>query len=587
MIKPSYNDLAVILGLTILSLICLIVPALNRYPINLIPYILLLLFLSGYSLLAAFNPLFGNTTILKRIVYSVVLSFIITIILALLLSYTPLKGSNIPIFDIISYVIIFLCLIAIIRRRLFSRRLRSRYQDDNRPMVCEECGSSYLPYEAEELGGMCECGGSLEYHEEQDYKPAEMVDLNPEEYERPLLKEEHPPKVSEEPKKEVIEPSLERPPRKEPADVEELKEEPSLKKPDESETEVEKPITKKSEEPIVKEHTLNVVHRIKETQLDETEPPLERPPKKVINDQPPKKDTPGKISFYLDLLLVVIFTFLCVLFVLEPTLNKTFIRTILGVLLVLFLPGYALIASLFPKKNDLDGIERASLSFGLSIAITPLIGLALNYTPFGIRLDPVLVSLSAFTIILCVAAFLRRSRIPEENRFWVDFGGFFSGIREGFRGESKTSKILSVILVISIILAIATTAYIIIKPKEGEKFTEFYILGPGGKASDYPTNLTSGEEGKVIIGIVNHENAETSYRLVVTANGTVQSEQTVKLANGEKLEIPYNFTAGDPGTRKLEFLLFKLPDNNNIYRSLHLWLNITGYSAESVETLEG
>lgn len=583
MIKPSHKDLAVILALTILSLIFLIIPVLNKYPINLIPYSLLLLFLPGYSLLAAFNPLFGNTTIIKRIVYSVVLSFIITIILALLLSYTPLKGSNIPIFDIISYVIIFLCIIAIIRRRIFSRRLRSRYQDNGQPRVCEECGSSYLPYEAEEMGGKCECGGNLEYQDDHIYKPTEIVDLNPEEYEKPPLKEETPSRASEKPKKEGIEPSLERPPRKEPADKEpELKEESTLKKPWESEKEVklEDSTIKASEEQIkVKEHPLNVIQRIHETVKEETETSQEKPPR-LINVQPlkekPFNEHPRKIYLYLDLLLVIIFTFLCVAFVLEPHLNTTPIRTILGVLLVLFLPGYALIASLFPKKNDLDGIERAALSFGLSIAVTPLIGLALNYTPFGIRLDPILVSLSAFTVILCVVAYLRRQRIPEENRFWVDFSGFFNGMKQGFKGESKTSKILSLILVISIILAISTTAYIIVKPKEGEKFTEFYILGPDGKASNYPTNLTSGEEGKVIIGIVNHENAETSYHLVVASNGSVQSEQTVKLANGEKLEIPYNFTAGDPGTRKLEFLLYKLPDNNNIYRSLHLWLNITG-----------
>ena len=40
------------------------------------------------------------------------------------------------------------------------------------------------------------------------------------------------------------------------------------------------------------------------------------------------------------------------------------------------------------------------------------------------------------------------------------------------------------------------TAYVIITPKEGEKFTEFYILGPNGTASDYPTELKVGEEGE-------------------------------------------------------------------------------------------
>ncbi|MGB2842206.1 MAG: DUF1616 domain-containing protein [Halobacteriota archaeon] len=97
---------------------------------------------------------------------------------------------------------------------------------------------------------------------------------------------------------------------------------------------------------------------------------------------------------------------------------------IIGLPLVLFLPGYSLIATLFPRKDDLDAIERIALSFGLSIAITPLLGLALNYTPFGIRLSPVLTVLSIFTISLALGAYLRRSRIPGEDRFVVEFGAF-------------------------------------------------------------------------------------------------------------------------------------------------------------------
>jgi len=118
----------------------------------------------------------------------------------------------------------------------------------------------------------------------------------------------------------------------------------------------------------------------------------------------------------LDLALVILFTLLCAPFVLIPPLNETPIRIILGLPLVLFLPGYALIAALFPGKDDLDAIERIALSFGLSIAITPLLGLALNYTPFGIRLSPILAVLSIFTISLALCAYVRRSMTPEEDR---------------------------------------------------------------------------------------------------------------------------------------------------------------------------
>ena len=129
-----------------------------------------------------------------------------------------------------------------------------------------------------------------------------------------------------------------------------------------------------------------------------------------------------------DLALVIFFTLLCIPFVLIPPLNEILpIRIILGLLLVLFLPGYALIATLFPRKDDLDGIERVALSFGLSIAITPLLGLGLNYTPFGIRLTPVLIVLSVFTIPLAIGAYVRRSRILDEDRFVV---GFVAVLRE-------------------------------------------------------------------------------------------------------------------------------------------------------------
>ena len=126
-----------------------------------------------------------------------------------------------------------------------------------------------------------------------------------------------------------------------------------------------------------------------------------------------------------DLALVILLTFSCIPFVLIPPLNEISpVRIILGLPLVLFLPGYSLIATLFPRKADLDGIERVALSFGLSIAISPLLGFALNYTPFGIRLLPVLTVLSIFTVSLAICAYVRRSKLPEDDRFVVEIVRF-------------------------------------------------------------------------------------------------------------------------------------------------------------------
>ena len=191
------------------------------------------------------------------------------------------------------------------------------------------------------------------------------------------------------------------------------------------------------------------------------------------------RDKKGRKKHFIptDLILVSIITALCIIFILTPKLSDTFARTILGLFLILFIPGYSLIAALFPRTDDLEGIERAALSFGLSVAITPLIGLALNYTPWGIRLTPILISLSAFTFIMVFIAYLRMRRVPNAERFSVPFGSLAGNIRGHFKGESRTSKALSIILIITIVLAIATTVYIVINPHQGEKFTEFYILG--------------------------------------------------------------------------------------------------------------
>lgn len=281
--------------------------------------------------------------------------------------------------------------------------------------------------------------------------------------------------------------------------------------------------------------------------------------------------------FPADLALVIFWTLTCIPFVLLPPLNAMPVRVVLGLPLVLFLPGYALIALLFPRKTDLDSIERIALSFGLSIAVVPLIGLGLNYTPFGIRLSPVLFSLAVVTIALAVGAALRRRRVPAGEAFAVEFRATLKTLTDSFAAsETRLDRILSVILLISILVAIGMVVYVIVTPKQGEKFTEFYILGPGGKADDYPTTLQVGEEGRVIIGIVNREYAMVEYRLEVLLGDARLTNERFPLNHNETCERPFAFRPGQVGEdQKLVFWLFKAGANETEpYRSLHLWVDV-------------
>ena len=91
-----------------------------------------------------------------------------------------------------------------------------------------------------------------------------------------------------------------------------------------------------------------------------------------------------------------------------------YFRYSLGIIFILFLPGFTLVKALFPEKVPLktssenkDTIERVALSFAISLALVPMVGLILNYTPWGIRLTPITLSLLGLTVVFATAAILR------------------------------------------------------------------------------------------------------------------------------------------------------------------------------------
>jgi uncharacterized membrane protein len=100
-----------------------------------------------------------------------------------------------------------------------------------------------------------------------------------------------------------------------------------------------------------------------------------------------------------------------------------YIRYVLGIIFVLWLPGYAFIKALFPQRSpfktsseDLDTIIRVALSIGMSLALVPMVGLLLNYTPWGITLTPIVLSLVALTVVFSVAALIRENQIVTEKK---------------------------------------------------------------------------------------------------------------------------------------------------------------------------
>jgi len=346
-----------------------------------------------------------------------------------------------------------------------------------------------------------------------------------------------------------------------------------------------------------------------------------------------------------DLAAIVALVVLTTAAVFLPVVNDTPLRVVLGLPFVLFVPGYAFIAALFPEAGSgpgfddeddgdfddeerdgdfdedlgttgsggIDGIERVALSFGLSIAVVPLIGLVLNFTPFGIRLVPIVVSLDAFTLAAVAVAAQRRNALPVDERFSVPYREWYAAAStELLEPDSRGDALLNVLLVASILLATASVAYAVAVPKQGEQFSEFYVLTENETgdlvADDYPTNFTQGESKPVVVGIDNHEREETRYTVVMELQRVelVDNETNVSILEETELQrytttVPRNATttrnvsiqpqlSGD--NLRVVFLLYKgdppaNPSADNAYRELHLWVNVSGANATSVENADG
>ena len=274
----------------------------------------------------------------------------------------------------------------------------------------------------------------------------------------------------------------------------------------------------------------------------------------------------------IDLIIIVIFSAVLVPLV---EFSSGALRIALGLVFILFSPGYTLIAALFPRKSDIGGIERVALSFGLSIAVVPLIGLVLNYTPWGIRLYPMLISVLAFIVVMAMVAWYRRRRFPPEEQFQLCLRTKLDFAKRSWAGQARWDRVISVLLALAIVGAMGTLGYVIAKPKVGERFTEFSILGSAGIMENYPREVVLGESASVLLSIANQEHQPTTYRLEIMIDGQkVDALGPITLGHEEEWQKEVSFAPSRAGPRqKVEFWLYK-HQGEEVYLTTHLWVDV-------------
>jgi hypothetical protein len=94
-----------------------------------------------------------------------------------------------------------------------------------------------------------------------------------------------------------------------------------------------------------------------------------------------------------------------------------YIRYFLGSFFVLWLPGYSLIKAFFPTEpplkidsKALDSLMQMALSVGLSICVVPIMSLLLFYTPWGLNLASIVLSLLTLTLFFATIGIIREHK---------------------------------------------------------------------------------------------------------------------------------------------------------------------------------
>ena len=272
----------------------------------------------------------------------------------------------------------------------------------------------------------------------------------------------------------------------------------------------------------------------------------------------------------MDLLAVAVLTLLLLPVIYGVPLEP--LRVGLGLLLVLLFPGYVLIAAFFPRRENLDGVDRVALGLGLSLALVPLLGIALHFTPWGIRLGPMVLTLSLWNLALAAVAWRRRRSTAPEERFeprWEAMVGWLQKPRR------PAHLAVPVILALAVLAAMGAMAWRISSLPPQEATTEFYVLGARGMLQDYPTSLLVGEPQEYTIGIVNREGEPVSYSVRAFLSGTqVGSTGPLLLDDMGNWEGTIRVTPpGAVSQEMLELRLYRSPQGQ-AYRTVHLFVDV-------------
>jgi uncharacterized membrane protein len=244
-------------------------------------------------------------------------------------------------------------------------------------------------------------------------------------------------------------------------------------------------------------------------------------------------------------------------------------RAIVGLPLVLFAPGYALVAAAFPA-SPLGTIERLLFSLGASLALAALAGLLLHWTALGLRPVAWAVALGNLTLVASLIALIRRWRQPAVDTVQPrplappELGS----PERSRRVEGSGFRVAGMTLVEGGLLGLATllVASALLIARDGAiqqratGFTQLWVLPDSAAQAD-----------SVRLGVSNRESDDVGYRLLVTASGTIiGSWPRITLGPDEQWETTVALPTAQPSATTVEAVLYRLDAPETTYRRVLL-----------------
>lgn len=320
-------------------------------------------------------------------------------------------------------------------------------------------------------------------------------------------------------------------------------------------------------------------------------------------------------SFPADLAAVVAVLAMTSLVVLLPGLRSATIagaslRTLLGLPVLLFLPGYVLVSVLFPARTSgrvapgdrtadtIDRAERFALSFGMSIAILPAIGFVLA-TWWVVTLSTVVTSLTVLLLVGISATAIRRFRLPESERYGNSVGQWSTAIGRVLRGsEGWGFTASSIVLAAAFVLAIGSIGFAVATPYQSGESSTLYLVAENETgvefASNYPTDLTIGETETLAVGIENDEERRQQYTVVVALERVENDSSSVRVTERQEITRLHPVVGdGEEWTGRhdvdpqlvgedlrLHYFLYKgetapdEPSDTTAYRDVYVWIDV-------------